>query len=92
MLVFVSKTNKYCIRFSSKKKKGFNLRFCNFLCHRAYEQIKINIGSMGLQVYLVAIGPGFSFPYDGPTHHGIQDISIYLISQNLKFIIFQITK
>ena len=46
---------------------------------------------MGLQVYLVAIGPGFSFPYDGPTHHGIQDISnilnipefeIYNISDN----------
>ena len=58
-----------------KKKKVLIYGFCNFLCHRAYEQIKINIGSMNLSVIIVGIGPGFSFPYDGPTHHGIQDIS-----------------
>ena len=30
---------------------------------------------MNLPIAIVGIGPGFSFPYDGPTHHGIQDIS-----------------
>ena len=58
-----------------KNKKVLIYGFCNFLCHRAYEQIKINIASMNLPVAIVGIGPGFSFPYDGPTHHGIQDIS-----------------
>ena len=58
-----------------KNKKVLIYGFCNFLCHRAYEQIKINIASMNLPIAIVGIGPGFSFPYDGPTHHGIQDIS-----------------
>ena len=67
---------------SKKKKKVLVYGFCNFLCHRAYEQIKINIGSMNLPVTIVGIGPGFSFSYDGPTHHGIQDISnIYTIPE-----------
>jgi transketolase len=58
-----------------KKKKVLVYGFCNFLCHRSFEQIKINICSMKLPVYIVGIGPGFSFPYDGPTHHGVQDIA-----------------
>jgi transketolase len=56
-------------------KKVLVYGFCNFLCHRSFEQIKINICSMRLPVYIVGIGPGFSFPYDGPTHHGVQDIA-----------------
>ena len=60
---------------AKRDKKVLIYGFCNFLCHRAYEQIKINIGSMNLPIAIVGIGPGFSFPYDGPTHHGVQDIS-----------------
>ena len=31
---------------------------------------------------IVGIGPGYSFPNDGPTHHGIQDIYLmYLIHE-----------
>ena len=62
-----------------KGKKVLIYGFCNFLCHRGYEQIKINIGSMNLPIVIVGIGPGFSFPYDGPTHHGIQDIGNILL-------------
>ena len=58
-----------------RKKKVLVYGFCNFLCHRSFEQIKINICSMKLPVFIVGIGPGFSFPYDGPTHHGVQDIA-----------------
>ena len=47
-----------------KNKKVLIYGFCNFLCHRAYEQIKINIASMNLPIAIVGIGPGFSFPYD----------------------------
>tara|TARA_B100000900_G_scaffold370373_1_gene348839 strand:- start:3502 stop:4428 length:927 start_codon:yes stop_codon:yes gene_type:complete len=67
---------------AKKKKKVLVYGFCNFLCHRAYEQIKVNIGSMNLPVTIIGIGPGFSFPNDGPTHHGIQDIAnIYTIPE-----------
>ena len=31
---------------------------------------------------IVGIGPGYSFPYDGPTHHGVQDLFLmYLIPE-----------
>ena len=35
-----------------------------------------------LNIKIIGIGPGFSFPYDGPTHHGTQDIYLmYLIPE-----------
>ena len=35
-----------------------------------------------MNVKIIGIGPGFSFPYDGPTHHGTQDIYLlYLIPE-----------
>ena len=58
-----------------KNKKVLIYGFCNFLSHRCFEQIKINICSMKLPVAIVGIGPGFSFSYDGPTHHGVQDLA-----------------
>ncbi len=48
----------------------------SFVIFRCYEQIKCNICSMGLPVVIVGIGNGFSFSYDGPSHHGIQDFNV----------------
>ena len=56
--------------------------FCTFLTFRCYEQIKFNIGSHNLNCKIVGIGPGYSFSYDGPTHHGVQDLYLmYLIPE-----------
>ena len=56
--------------------------FCTFLTFRCYEQIRFNIASMKSNVKIVGIGPGFSFPNDGPTHHGIHDLYVmYLIPE-----------
>ena len=56
--------------------------FWTFLTFRCYEQIKFNIGSHNLNCKIVGIGPGFSFSYDGPTHHGTQDLYLmYLIPE-----------
>jgi transketolase len=56
--------------------------FCSFLTFRCYEQLRFNIASHNLNVKIIGIGPGFSFPYDGPTHHGTQDIYLmYLIPE-----------
>ena len=56
--------------------------FCTFLTFRCYEQLRFNIASHNLNIKIIGIGPGFSFPYDGPTHHGTQDIYLmYLIPE-----------
>tara|TARA_B100000575_G_C22993228_1_gene572604 strand:- start:50 stop:970 length:921 start_codon:yes stop_codon:yes gene_type:complete len=56
--------------------------FCTFLTFRCYEQLKFNVGSHNLNVKIIGIGPGYSFSYDGPTHHGIQDLYLmYLIPE-----------
>ncbi|RPG53592.1 MAG: hypothetical protein CBE48_001095 [Flavobacteriales bacterium TMED288] len=63
--------------------------FCSFLTFRCYEQLRFNVGSHKLNIKIVGIGPGYSFPYDGPTHHGLQDI--YLIYLIPEFEIFNIS-
>lgn len=56
--------------------------FCTFLTFRCYEQLRFNVASHNLNIKIVGIGPGYSFPYDGPTHHGIQDLYLmYLIPE-----------
>lgn len=56
--------------------------FCSFLTFRCYEQLRFNIASHNLNVKIIGIGPGFSFSYDGPTHHGTQDVYLmYLIPE-----------
>lgn len=48
----------------------------SFITMRCFEQIKVNVCSMELPVVLVGVGAGFSFGFDGPTHHGTQDVAI----------------
>ena len=47
----------------------------SFATLRCFEQIKVNLCSLNLPVTIVGAGAGFSFGYDGPTHHGHQDLS-----------------
>lgn len=56
-------------------KKVCCLGIATFITFRCYEQIKLNLASMNLPVLLVGIGAGFSFGFDGPSHHGTQDIA-----------------
>ena len=53
----------------------FCYSIASFATLRCFEQIKVNICSMNLPVTIVGAGAGFSFGYDGPTHHGHQDLS-----------------
>jgi len=57
-------------------KKVFAYGIASFVTMRCYEQIKVNIASMRLPVTIIGVGPGFSFEFDGPTHHGTQDVAI----------------
>ena len=53
----------------------FCYSIASFATLRCFEQIKVNLCSMNLPVTIVGAGAGFSFGYDGPTHHGHQDVS-----------------
>jgi transketolase len=57
-------------------KKVFIYGICSFMTSRCFEQIKINICGMGLPVTIIGVGAGFSFGFDGTTHHGIQDVAL----------------
>lgn len=74
---------------AKNNKKPIVYGFCTFLTFRCYEQLRFNIGSHNLDIKVIGIGPGYSFSYDGPTHHGTQDIYLmYLIPE---FEIFNIS-
>ena len=57
-------------------KRVFTYGIASFVTMRCYEQIKVNLASMNLPVTMIGVGPGFSFEFDGPTHHGTQDVTI----------------
>ena len=56
-------------------KSVFCYSIASFATLRCYEQIKVNLCSLNLPVSIIGAGAGFSFGYDGPTHHGHQDLS-----------------
>lgn len=56
--------------------KVFTFGICSYVTMRCLEQIKFSICSMNLPVTIIGVGAGFSFGFDGPTHHGTQDIGI----------------
>lgn len=57
-------------------KKVFVYSMVPFITLRCFEQIKIDICSMNLQVCLVGLGTGLSFSYYGSAGHGVIDIAV----------------
>jgi transketolase len=57
-------------------KNVFIYAILPFVTMRCYEQIKFNICGMNLPVTIVGVGTGFSFDFDGPSHHGVGDIGV----------------
>ncbi|MCR4324875.1 MAG: hypothetical protein NUV69_04285 [Candidatus Curtissbacteria bacterium] len=55
-------------------KKVFCYGICSYVTLRCFEQIKFSVCSMNLPVTIIGVGAGFSFSFDGPTHHGVMDI------------------
>lgn len=72
--------------YSKDEFKSIVYGFCTFLTFRCYEQIRFNIASMMANVKIIGIGPGFSFPNDGPTHHGVHDLYIMYLIPELEII------
>ena len=57
-------------------KQVFAYGIASYVTMRCFEQIKVNLCSMHLPVTIVGIGTGFSFEFDGPTHHGNMDVAV----------------
>ncbi len=57
-------------------KKVFVCAIAPFVTLRCLEQIKVTICSMNLPVFIIGMGIGLSFDFDGPTHHSICDIGV----------------
>jgi transketolase len=57
-------------------KKIFTYGIASFVTMRCFEQIKVNLCSLNLPVTIIGTGPGFSFGFDGPTHHATLDMAI----------------
>ena len=69
---------------STRRKSVFVYAIIPFVTMRCYEQIKFNLSGMNLPVNIVGVGTGFSFGFDGPSHHGINDISIMRSVPNMQ--------
>jgi len=54
-----------------------------FVSLRVLEQLTIDIAAMRLPVNVVSVGAGFTYSTDGPTHHGLQDMSAVLTIPNM---------
>lgn len=61
---------------SACKNKVFIYGICSYITARCYEQLRFSIASMNLPVVIVGTGAGFSFSFDGSSHHGISDVAI----------------
>lgn len=57
--------------------------FANFAAMRSYEQIRLNLGYMELNVKIVGIASGLAMGMFGNTHYGIEDIALMRAVPNL---------
>ncbi len=57
-------------------KKVFLYSIIPFMTGRCFDQIKIDVGLMGLPVAMIGAGAGFAYSHDGPTHQGIDDVAL----------------
>lgn len=54
-----------------------------FVSLRVLEQISLDLATMRANVNIVSVGAGFTYATDGPSHHGLQDLSAVLSTPNM---------
>ena len=47
-----------------------------FMTMRCYEQIRVDLSCLRLHVTIVGSGPGYTYAFDGPTHHACEDVAL----------------
>lgn len=64
-------------------KKPVVYGISNFVTLRCFEQIKLDICSMNLKVLILGSGTGFTYAYDGVTHHITEDVALMRTLPNM---------
>lgn len=54
-----------------------------FVSLKVLEQISLDLAAMGANVNIIAVGAGFTYATDGPSHHGLQDLSAVMTTPNI---------
>lgn len=54
----------------------FATTFATFAAMRSYEQVRLNLGYMGLNVKVVGLASGFAMGMFGNTHYGMEDLAL----------------
>lgn len=60
-------------------KEGYTVfitTYANFLAMRSYEQIRLHLGYMGLNVKVIGTGSGLAMGMSGNSHYGIEDVAL----------------
>lgn len=69
--------------------EGYNVfvtTFSTFAAMRSYEQIRLNLGYMGLNIKVIGLAGGMAMGQFGNTHYGIEDLSLMRSVPNLTVI------
>lgn len=61
---------------SSLGNKVFIYGISPFVSLRVAEQLAVDVASMKFDVNVIAVGAGFTYATDGPTHHGLCDTGV----------------
>ena len=64
----------------------FATTYANFITMRSYEQIRLNLGYMKLNVKVVGTGGGVSMGMSGNSHYGLEDIALMRAIPNMMVI------
>ena len=67
-------------------KKPYIYSIAPFVTARCYEQLRNDIAYHNLDVKVVAVGGGFSYPNQGMSHHATEDIGIMRLLNNFKVV------
>ncbi|MDD5614396.1 MAG: transketolase C-terminal domain-containing protein [Candidatus Omnitrophica bacterium] len=65
-------------------KKVYIYAIAPFATARCFEQIRVDLCCMDLNVTVVGIGAGYDYSTLGPTHHGTEDIALMRLLPNMK--------
>ena len=66
-------------------KKVFVYSIASFISLRCLEQIKLDLCVMKSPVKILAVGTGYSYSQDGPSHHSTEDLAIISSLPNIEF-------
>jgi len=64
-------------------KKPFVYSIIPFVTMRCFEQIRVDVAYMNLNVKIVGVGAGFEYGACGATHHGTEDMSVLRALPNM---------